>query len=130
MNYFILSLILFILGVGGIIGFMIWVRSLEYTNIKSSDDCDKEGSPKNAGDKCGAWDDPSKTCWRGKLVIKSGKNECEKHSQPGAAALAIASAICILLSIIFLIVGFVHHHKAKNQSSSGLPSSSTKMNFW
>jgi hypothetical protein len=134
MNYFILSLIMLVIGVGGIIGFMVLARSLEYTNIKSKGDCDKEGvSPKKVGDKCGAWVTSGKTsgtCWKGKIINKSGVGlGCEKHSQPGALVLAIVSAICILLSIIFLIMGFVHHHKEKNNSSSSLSSSSPIMNF-
>lgn len=108
MNNLIISLIFFIAVVLLSIGLVFEMKNIQFTDSKTQDDCINNHSPGlnnlKEGDTCGAWDESSKICRKGK-VLNTG--DCEAKGN----VLPLILLILIVLSLISSIVFFFRRHK-------------------
>jgi hypothetical protein len=102
MNNSMISLIFFIAVILLSIGLVVEMNNIQFTDSKTQDDCINKHSPGlnnlKEGDTCGAWDESSKICRKGK-VLNSG--DCEAKGNVVPLILLVLIVVSIICSIVF-----------------------------
>lgn len=105
MNFFLLSLVSFILVVGLIVAAAVLTTKDEYTDAKDPITC---GTTLDKSKKtCGVWDPSVKTCRKGTCKNCNGF-DCTSKGDPIPLILFISACVAFVAFIVFLILGFVY----------------------